>query len=241
MKTPIFLSAILVFCAASWSYGQGTLLAGHFGANNPATEGFTLSSGGTPSLSPVTDLGRDAWSIGLNADVDLAGYVRNFNPQEQLLLSSGGWVLSLSLRILEPFAAPNGGRFSIFYVGNQFFLLTFGAQSDGDPVVRIAGTSYVLDGAGDGYHNYQLRNSAITGVTSFWVDGNQFLTEIAGSSNPFNTFSLAWGGGQRPGGSAYANWNEASLSVIPEPSSLLLLSLGGLGLVAVRARARGKA
>ena len=230
---------VLVFSAARWSYGQGTLLAGHFGTNNPTTEGYTLSSGGTPSLSPVTDLGMDAWSIGLNTDVDLAGYEKQFNAQEQMLLGSGGWELSLTLRILEPFRARNGGTFAIFYTGTQYFFLTFGAQSDGDPALRLQGISYFLDEVGSAYHTYQLRNDAASGITSFWVDGAQFLSEVAGTTHP-NAASFAWGGGQRPGGSTYANWSEASLSVIPEPSSILLLSLGGLVLAASHTRTRAK-
>lgn len=133
-----------------------------------------------------------------------------------------------------------GGAFAIFYTGTQYFFLRFGAQSDGDPALRLQATTYFLEGAGSAYHTYQLRNDVLTGVTSFWVDGTQFLSEVAVSPDPFNTFSFAWGGGQRPGGSAYANWSEASLSVIPEPSTLVLLSLGGLVLAVTHFRVTAK-
>lgn len=240
MKSMVALSlASLLAFTSIQSRAQGTVIAGHFGANDPTIEGFTLVQSGNPSLGPVLgDLGVDAWAIGLDSNADMGGYFRNLTAQ-QGSLGGGGWTLSLTLRILEPFNSANGGIFSSLYTGSEYFILMFGAQPSGDPVLLLQGISYDLSGVGSGYHNYQLRNDVATGATSFWVDGAPFLTEVAGSPNP-TTASFSWGGGQHPPGSAYANWNEASLSVIPEPSSLLLLSFGGLFLAAARALTRAK-
>jgi hypothetical protein len=231
MKLPIYVT-LAITLAVTLCHGQGTLITGHFGAADPTTEGFTLLRSGNPSLAPVTDdFGLNAWSIGLDTDADIGRYSRLLSSQEQAALAAG-WTLSLTLRVLEPFGLPTVGVFASLQTGTQSFPLVFlGAQPDGDPILRVGNAQYTLEGAGAGYHNYQLTYDAQIGSAGLWVDGALLATGITGSPNPTAQFS--WGGGQHPG-SAYANWNEVSLWAIPEPSALALLTLGGGGWLAVR-------
>lgn len=215
---------------------QGTLITGHFGAADPTTEGFTLLHWGNPSLAPVmNDFGLNAWSIGLGTNADIGQYSRLLSAQEQEALTAG-WILSLTLRVVSPFGAPSVGIFVNLSTGTESFpLVYFGTQPNGDPTLRVGNAQYTLDGKGLGYHNYQFRYDASVGRASLWVDGDLLATGIAGSPNP--TARFAWGGGQHQG-SAYANWNEASLWAIPEPSSLALCLCGGTLWLAARGRGR---
>lgn len=240
MKTPVYLSlfgSVFVALSGSWACGQGTLIIGHFGSADPTAEGFTLLRGGTPSLSPVMESGLDAWAINLDAD-DIGAYVQYLTPQQGAGIA-GSWILSVNVRIREPFILPNNGIFADLNTDAEYFALRFGAEANGDPMVQFHNLSYTLNGGGSGYHNYQLRYDAVASLASLWIDGTERLSGLSGSPSPTSPF-FRWGGGQRSAGAVSANWNEASLSAIPEPSSLLLLSLGGLALAAARARMRAK-
>jgi len=215
--------ALLLFCVPTLCSGEGILIFGHFGATDPTSEGFTLLQSGRPALAPVTnDLGLAAWHIGLDTAADIGQYTRNLTTEEQVAIEAG-WILTMTLRIVEPFDTPTFGTFA------GYPAVLFGAQSDGDPILQVGISEYVLEDAGSGYHTYQLRYDADLGLANLWADGVLLDTEIAVPPNP--SASFGWGGGQHPPGSAYANWNEVSLWAIPEPSSLALLGLGGLWLV----------
>lgn len=227
MKLPMHVFAMALLYAAIDCRGQGTLIFGHFASVDPTTEGFTLLRSGNPTLAPVmNDFGQNAWSIGLNTDADIGQYSRILSVQEQAALAPG-WVLSLTLRVAEPFGSPSVGIFASLQTGAITFpLVSFGAQPDGDPMIRVGNLEYALDGAGSGYHNYQLKYDAGFGLASLRVDGSLLATNIAGSPNP--TALFAWGGGQHPQGSTSANWSEVSLWAIPEPSPLILLGCGAV-------------
>lgn len=218
---------LTLWFAALQCWGQGVFIARHIGNTDPITEGFTLSRGGSPLLIPASnDLGLNAWHIGLDTNVDIGLYRRSLTVQDQEALRAG-WILSLTLRILEPFGVPTPGIFAKLQTGTEIFpSIRFGAQPDGDPMLQIGSWEYTMEGAGSAYHTYQLKYDADVGSASFWADGSLLLTDIAGSSYPVADFS--WGGSQRGPGSAYANWNEVSLWVIPEPSTIALLGLAGL-------------
>jgi len=174
----------------------------------------------------MADFGHNAWSIGLNSGADVAQYSRRLSPQEQAEAGANGWIMSLTLRIVPPFSSPTYGVFADFYTGDKYIYVQFGADNTGSPVVRLGETSYTVTGGDSGYHNYELMYSPQTENASLWVDGS-YLAETAGFQS-LNTARFSWGGGQHPPGSAYANWSDVSLSIIPEPNSAALLWLGAL-------------
>ena len=211
--------------------GQGTLLAQHSGTNNPVSEGFALAAFGIPQVGPaVSDLGVDAWTTRISA----AGVSYHRGLPNLVGLD---WELSVVLRVVEDepavrvfFAGLNTGQVS--------FYLHFGLDTNGDPSVQVIGSSLspvlALEGASSTYHNYQLVYSAAAGVATLRVDGLERLNGLSGGagSSPL----LAFGGHEELEPMMQANWHLVSLQLIPEPSSLALLVLGGGSLWAGRCR-----
>jgi len=214
---------------------QGTLILGHFGSANPTNEGFSLFTYGASSLTPVmNDYGYNAWSIGVSSPNAVAEYYQSLTSEQSDALSDG-WVLSLTLRVVQPCNPVYSGIEAGF--GGAGVGLDFGALSDGDPAVWLENTltEYDFNGGGSGYHNYQLRYDAPTGLVSLWVDGTEWLNDIPINSNDVGPdLEVVWGENQSA--SIYANWSEVSLWATPEPSGISLFLLGGGVLICVRRR-----
>ncbi len=210
----------------------GVLIAHHAGASNPTNEGFDLSFGGNAQVGAVSgDFGLDAWSIDLNGGSDVAIYARHLTAEEQASAASAGWVMSLRLRMVDfPVTSPNS-MIARFYTGTKLYSLHFAAQSDGDPIVSVEESVdsrfCTLDGAGSGYHNYKLVYDAGADTATLTVDGLQQMSGLKGRSLPSGP-RFDWGGGQTV---CHANWNEASLAIVPEPSCMLLLLCAGTALL----------
>ena len=200
------------------------LVAQHVGATDPANEGFDVNLGGNAQVGPVIgDLGLDAWSIDLDGGV--AFYRHSLTATEQTSAASAGWTMSLRLRMVE-FPVTLDGMFAEFYTGANRFLLRFEAQSDGDPIV-YAGLYpdtqfFVLEGGGAAYHDYALTFRPETGTATLSVDGVGQLDDVKGRPSG-SAARFDWGGAQT---TAHANWNEASLAIVPEPATLVLLAAG---------------
>lgn len=136
--------------------GQGTIAIQHLGAVDPTTEGFSLLRFGNPSLTAATnDQGRAAWLIGVQS-VDIAQYSYSLRPEQTAALANG-WILSATLRVLPPFGPPTPARSILFYPLSGRIGFGIGSTVDGDPIIGIGLTNYVLFGLGPGYHNYKLR------------------------------------------------------------------------------------
>jgi len=202
------------------------LVAQHVGATDPANEGFDVSFSGDAQTGPVIgDLGHDAWSIDLDGGVAI--YRHFLTVAEQTNAASAGWTMSLRLRVVEfPVTYPQDGMIARFYTGTRLFSLVFGAESDGDPVVHAdesSGTrSFALDDSGIGYHDYVLTFDPGAGTAALFVDGVEQADDLIG--RPLGSAArFDWGGGQT---TAHANWNEASLAIVPEPSTLAMIGAG---------------
>jgi hypothetical protein len=235
MKAKLLFYVPLSLCLLVGETHAQTTVFQHYGAVDPTTEGFSLLSGGSPSIMPIVDdLGSDAWSIRVGSQ-EFADYSINLTAQQQAEAAAFGWVLSMNLRIVEPLGASNFG-FGIFgslVTGSESYTVRFAAQTNGDPIVLLGNTQYTLDGVGAGYHDYQFRHDSIEGVTSFWVN-DTYLTSVTGAFSA-NEGQFRWGGGQHPGGIWHAHWNEVSFTIVPEPSSWALFA-GGLCVACVAVR-----
>ena len=237
VKIILLLAAVLIRFLTTPAYSQGLPLFLHSGGVDPTTEGFTLLRLGNPTLNPVIgDLGLNAWSIHQGSLSDIAQYSQTLTTQEQGD-AANGWIFSLTVRALPPFRQPSFGTFGSFSDGAKTYSLLLGAQPSGDPLVQFGNVQYSLTGGGSGYHNYQLRYQPVIGSASLWIDGTEKLTGLTGASTSSGVKFL-WGGGQNPYGTLAANWNEASFTIIPEPSTLALLGLGGWFLAASLIRRR---
>jgi hypothetical protein len=213
-------------------FAQGVLYQ-HLGANDPLTEGFALDTSGTGgTTAPVpNDGGVAAWATQVSA----GGTLWFAGQLDSATVVPSDWVLSVNMRVLQ-----SGPVFENSFVGvrttSYIYNLWFATQPDGDPVVRAGafatGPVFVLNGAGPGYHEYQLRYSHAAGSAELWVDGVMRISGIA-SSGLSGISELEWGEGQA--GPSHANWNTVSFQVVPEPSSFGLLLLG-FPLLAARCR-----
>lgn len=225
MNLLIATACIVSVCWLNPPPVRGAFLARHIGATDPTLEGLTALVGGDPRYGPVIgDLSSNSWSIQSGTGADIASYRKQFTLDEVRNLSLG-WTLSLRLRVLEPVGSAFG-NFVSFATSEEYFFFRLGNQNDGDPIVRTGNQEFVFEGAGSGYHDFQIKYDAYTRLAELWFDGARFAAGLAGSSYASRA-QLTWGIGQHPPGSAASNWSEVTLSVVPEPSCAALLCLGG--------------
>jgi hypothetical protein len=224
--------AVLLVTEVVPALGQGTLIIQHSGATDPLTEGWS-GSGGYPITN---DLGVNAWSM---PEPNNLGdhYQYDTTSQEQAELLSAGWIFSINARVATS-NAPLGqfGYFDAVLWGSpaSIAVLIFGSTTNGDPIVKLkcgsASDTITLTGAGSTYNLYQLQYDVTADTASLWIDGVDYLSNIALTNQ--NIVTVAWEGGGSP---AYerVNWNLVSLEITPEPSTMALFGLGAL-IVATR-------
>ena len=235
MKILVLLTILVTVGLSDPASGQGVLYQ-HLGANDPANEGFTLSTSGSGGTTgPILDDdGVDAWAT----QVGSGGTLWYSRDLDVALMSQNDWVLSLTLRVVEPGPYYNNS-FVRVQMGSSGYNLWFSAQTDGDPIVRVGqfstGPVYVLDGGGPGYHDYQLKYQTELGSAELWVDGVMQMNDIAPIS--LNGSALLWGENQA--GPSHVNWGMVSLQIVPEPSAVGLL-FAGLVLASMKSRAIGR-
>ena len=198
----------------------------HTGATDPLSEGFRLGLGGGSSVGPLAnDLGRASWS--LKSEGYPVNYSLALSSQEQAAVAGQELAYAGTLRIVK-------GRniYMVLYAGTTRFVLGFDQQSDGDPVVSAeSGPPFSLDpvfvfeGAGPGYHTYELAYCAASASAALWVDGIERVNSLPSVSGAWG-----WGGswGAVQGASSDANWSSVTFAIVPEPSLLALLGWGAV-------------
>jgi hypothetical protein len=228
------LIAVLLAFAARLVHGQGTLVIQHSGATDPTTEGFTLGSSNPVQVGGViNDLGFNAWSTAVS--YSSVGYYCSIEN-----LTGLDWELTGTLRIVS----SNPVVFNLnLTTGSEYYNLRFGSKANGDPQVVVVGSStspvFTLNNAGSTYNTYQLLYDAASDTADLYINGAEQLENIAGgtySEFPLSP-SLGFGGGNQ-GPTSQANWNMVSLEIVPEPSAISLLFLGGGFLIYVRKRSK---
>ncbi|HKI70653.1 MAG TPA: PEP-CTERM sorting domain-containing protein [Verrucomicrobiae bacterium] len=219
-------------------FAQGLIVIQHAGATDPLTEGFVgTSSGGHPVIN---DMGVNAWATPDNAtngwSTVFSDYTYILTSQQLTEAVGAGWIFSANLRI----ATTNGGNATFcaaLNLGSEgYFRLYFGSTITGDPFVEAVNygpgsptniiAQVTLTGAGSTYNNYQLVYDASARTASLWINGSKYVKSIA-LGQPNYGGAVYWGCLGAQEGYAQANWNSVSLEIVPEPSSLSLLFLGG--------------
>ncbi len=196
----------------------------HSGANNPLTEGFSISSLHNPEvqqLGPVfDDQGFDAWSIKDSRPSGYTFYQYALLPEETESASIHGWMMSANMRFVE----LGDSRLDLMTASNGFtFYLTL--KSNGDIVVSHRQVVlYTIEGGGNDYHEFSLVYDVEDTTVSLWIDGSLRLTNIFESTNYSAPTSVLFGNG---GPHGHTHWNEFTFAAIPEPATVALLS--GLG------------
>jgi len=176
----------------------------HVGANDPETEGWTLLRSGDVSFSPVTNdlgLGIDAWSIdnSIGRGSGNGTYDIFLTPTQENDATTSGWKLRANLRVVDDGSAAEGGLLIGYRATNILWALRIGSQNDGDPILLVAGqnhpvgTFYPMEGAGNGYHSYEMQFDQSTGLVGVLFDGNLVTTFAPGTSSATSNPFIAWG------------------------------------------------
>ncbi len=218
-------------------------LGHHIGNADPISEGWQRAYFvgedlvfGTPaipvSVGPVTgDSGFDAWEIvDPAAGTSNGGYSLLLTQSQETDVTTRGFVVRATVKKLEN-TLPNGAR--VFVLGttesstNARWVMFVGADIDGDPTVQIqGGGSAELDGAGGGYHTFELRlDLASSSLATISIDGQVVLTDqpsvIAEGNKPRFIYFGSWSNAAVGG----ARYNEVEFAVF-EPPAVPALSLG---------------
>jgi hypothetical protein len=219
-------------------FGQPVVLQ-HYGDVNPIEEGWLRYDSFSASIEtgPIDDAGTPAWFVDDNATgVGSVFYSAYLSADQTASAFARGWRLKLNLRTVDvPDASPWGSPFVEYRNGRFGYAIGFGTQPDGDPIVLLQNWGplflsqmHVVEGAGPGYHTYELVHHSGTDSAAVFVDG-KFLSNYAGRldtlfvGGPF----LSWGAGLNQD-TGQGNFNLVQFSIIPEPSTLaqfVLLSL----------------
>jgi hypothetical protein len=189
----------------------------------------------------LNDNGHDAWATD--------DFVAAFNPpldnflQYRFYLTpdhisdavTRGWTFSALLRVAD---VPDDVDFAVYSAvdyGNTEFILQFGAQADGDPILRLHGLpALALEGAGGGYHLYQMHYDPLSASADIFVDGVERVSNYAGNMETVPLAHVGWGAGGGPG-TGQGNFAEVrfEISEVPEPgtaamTAFVLLAVGAL-------------
>jgi len=234
----VLLSTTLLCLTASLA-NAGTI-ALHQDANDPNSEGWADWRGVDQlTTGPVTgDVGGfDAWQIA-DTDGSDGGYQVALTGQQIDNATTNGWTLRARIRVVGDDEPINDSRITGVNFGGSGFILRLGS-SGGDPVAGfLAGPEMTLTGEGNGYHLYEVifdPSSGTSGTADLFVDGDEVISDFAGWNGNFLNGIVAIGSGGG-GSTGTQNYNLVEFSIVPEPTSLILASVGvlPLGLIARR-------
>ena len=237
---------------------QATTIGQTSGETDPATEGFSLD--GTAGTG-VSDGGTAAWKM----DAAWGRYGTPISSAQATDMSTNGWVAQETVRMgvagLDP-SVPKPGTTNDWLVGLGMmevsptdsgpgtYSLGLGTDASGNPTVWQWDENYTASATltqiggtvtGTGYHTYKLVQQPGAATAELYVDSAPFaaITPTAGFGAARymigNTASSFY---TNPVGVYLA---AASLSTgvpTPEPSALVLLATGLLGLLAYAWRKR---
>ena len=232
------VAVMLVGAGDVWA----TPLITHSGATNPELEGWTYLPSENPAntVYPILgDEGFDAWVID---DVAKNSIEYHFYPSGTQLAEaeSQGWRMTARIKVGNtPDSVDNGVVF--YYISETHqFAVNLGSDSSGDPMVLLGNSTHfgpatTLDGLGGGYHLYEMEYDPGTAEVSLAVDGQPVLSGHDGWALSQTPRAAFLSGGVATG---EGRWNFVKFEIIPEPSSIILLATGALGLLACGWRKR---
>ncbi len=242
-RTAAFLIAVVIVMVGVrevWANPVSGVLARHSGANDPRTEGWTLSTG-VPQVTtgPIfDDDGYDAWIVD-DYGFGSFDYVAPISESEVADALANGWRWRWRLKVANVPDAVDGGIYINFLTGSggPYFPIAFGSDSAGDPIVQLGNTIQTLDGVGSGYHLYEARFDPATSEVALSVDGVLALTEDEWPTHAVR--QLAFGAGNQPIGEG--RWNMLEFEIIPEPGTTALLLCAAITLLGVAWRRKRQA
>lgn len=206
----------------------------HTGANDPLDEGFFVIDSGSEQVGPVfNDQGFDAWSINTLNSNDTPTYRYDLLPNEQQAATENGWEFSVRMRFVElGFASLR------FQTGTRNYWVALGLNESGDITVWDGGLVYTFEGGGSDYQEYSVLFDSIDQTASLWIAGVGQVADLSGGfSTEEQAFFVGFGVGHQI--RSHVHWNEATLAIIPEPTSYSILLSGAVILTVLFVRRRG--
>jgi hypothetical protein len=208
----ITLYSILSFTASA------QVVIRHIGANDPETEGFIPFGSGMVETGPVfDDFGRDSWSI---KSIDGSGsyYSHPVDAEDRQAAINYGWIVSGDMRITD----PNGRGMLQFGANENAYRITAWLVDGNDIIINNGGhTVYRIENGGTNYHRYTFVYDALDQAASLWIDGIFRANVVSHNALPQGGLYFGVDG---VGVSGHTHWSEVSLTIIPEPSTVALLT-----------------
>ena len=223
-------------------------IATHTGSNDPATEGWTanLGTGNTVQVAPDS---TPSWQIIDASTSSNVNYLSTMVPAD--LPASTPWTQTVKLRVESSSAIASistrvddgVSAFQFHYfIGNDQG--TGGTSTEGLYYFTSAGlasaTPLVKLDVNSAFHTFDFSYDPGADGINISYD-NTFQTFLARSAF-FGSFSAGVPqqrfGNTAGGATADSRWAEVTLSVVPEPTSAVLLGMGGLMMLVTRKRAR---
>jgi len=247
-KTFLFSAAVVftlygvLACAAT---ARAEIIAQHLDDSSPSTEGWTLESGASPGGSAVNDSGTLAWAIDDNSTEDPPiWWKKGLTSQEVTDAAASGWKLTGKVRVVD--ASDPETVFCAYYTGAGYYGMNFnqevqGAGWDGDVTVTLSGGggSYTTTDGAHKYHTYELVFDPVAGTADLFVDGIERISNDDGGIWGDAPMAVKFGGTSMED-TGQGNWNKVTFEIVPEPSTLVLLGSGLLGLLLLLLRRRSK-
>jgi len=238
------LTVLAIFVVASTS-GYATPFISHVGSNDPNAEGWYGGPTGTSTAGPVDDGGTPAW---FTRDVDSAGFcIYGYNPtsQEVTDINTNGWELHAIMRPTWINDPPDWGVGFTYRSSTADWKVHFGTDGSGNAIAKLIdgpSSAYATINVGNSnYNDYRLVFNPASGTADFFV--NDVLQASGYSGDPNYTGNQVYFGAGTWSETGESNWNLVEFgeaTVIPEPTTILLMGCGLLGLFGIGIRHRRK-
>jgi hypothetical protein len=245
------LGTIVLVCGVTAIVGfaglaQADVIVQHVGALDPTGEGFTLKDPTSTFLKAADHyLGEDSWwtanSGGPDNDPARGYYQHDFITADLDSMSSSGW--RGDVRIVNNRVSDDGTDYGVGFsvdTATRRYEFYLGTDASSNPLLYQYGSSgmqQIATVTGSGYHTYSFVVPSGSGATAdFRVDDISVGT-VTGVEGTYSTPRL-WFGSAANTAHFSVNYALASVSTIPEPSSLALLSISVLSFLAYAWRRR---
>ncbi len=208
---------MLVLFIGFTSNGHAAAQYSHNGNIDPLTEGWTfLDTHPQVTVGPVTDNGINAWSINDFGTVSPSRSRYNITPTTQEISGgfSNGWILRVNLRVVDTPDDVDPSILAEYNDGSRRFLLLFGSDNSGDPVVQlvdgVSTNTHTVTGGGNQFNLYELVFVPSTGRVSLFVNNQATsITDQPGIDAGSVPARINWGSGSSATtGHAYYNLVE---------------------------------
>ncbi len=257
-------ACVAILCV---EYASAATIVTHSGNTDPTTESpaWALSAGGAGTAgSGVTHLGEPAWKMTDPAGGNDWAYYR-YSPTLADFSDPTGWTVEWRMAAENLETLAGGDDEAAIHIRDGFHIMTFtlrvngtGAGDGATLTQRFGNTSLkgdipTIGSRATGFHTFALDYDGTPGGGGLYrlFYDNTLVTDSSNTPGLPGTLSnaapvLQWGGlGGKTGHAQNVDsyWNFVQLRtgtyIVPEPGSLVMISMGSIGL-AVCARRRWK-